>query len=554
MGKRVFMCCAALCFWLAISLTAVADEPKNRAPLFDGLGKHARMVTTTSPLAQQYFDQGLAFLYAFNHDEAMRAFRQAAEIDPKCAMAHWGLAIAQGPHINNPIIPPERVKEAIRAIAKAKEHADKGTATEQALIAAAAVRYVDPQPEDRKPLDEAYAAALGEAWKKFPDDADVGAIYAEALMDLHPWELYTVDGSPQAWTPQIVDVLETVLTKSSHHPLALHLYLHAIEASANPEKADVAADRLREVAPGLGHLVHMPSHIDIRRGRWRQAIEANERAMAADARYSESVPEQEFYRLYMTHNYHMLTFAAMMQGEYRRSMDVTRAMLERIPHSWLKVEGNAAIVDAFFAMPCEVSMRFGKWDELLAEPEPDVKFPIARALWHFARGVALGATGKLIEARAEQQAFREATKAVPENARLGNNAPADVFAVAEKVLEGELLLHEGKASEALTELREAVRKEDTLRYDEPPDWIQPARHALGAALMDTGGAAEAEKAYREDLRRWPNNGWSLFGLAESLNAQGKKDEAAKVRQAFDEAWKHADTQLTASCFCRSKTN
>ena len=541
-----------LCLCVCTSVGIAADEAKVRVPLFEGLGSHTRTVTTSNPDAQKYFNQGLAFLYAFNHDEAMRAFRQAIELDPECAMAYWGLAISQGPHINNPIIPPERVKEAVAAIDKAQAYSGSCTPSEKALIAAAAKRYVDPQPEDRAPLDEAYSAAMGDMWKQYPDDADVGALYAESLMDLHPWDLWTIDGKPQEWTPQILEVLEGVIERAGQHPLALHLYIHAVEASNDPGKADTAADRLRNLAPGLGHLVHMPSHIDIRRGRWQEAIAANDRAINADAKYAEQMPEQEFYRLYMTHNYHMLTFAAMMQGESKRAMDVTRVMLEGIPQSWLEQEGNAGIVDAFFATPCEVLMRFGRWEELLAEPEPDAKFPIARAMRHFARAVALGAIGKLTEARAEQAAFRKSAAAVSPDARFGNNKPADVFAVAEDVLEGELLLREGKEEAGLAALRNGVAKEDKLRYDEPPDWIQPARHALGAALMVAGKPAEAEAAYREDLRRWPDNGWALYGLAESLQAQGKQQEAAEVRKKFEEAWKHADIKLTASCFCQSK--
>lgn len=531
---------------------AVEKETKESLSLFEGLGSHSREITTSSPLAQKYFDQGLAFLYAFNHDEAMRAFRQAIQLDPACAMAHWGLAISQGPHINNPIIPPARVKEAVAAIEKAKANAAKCTPQEQGLIAAVAKRYQDPQPEDRTPLDEAYSKAMGEFSAQFPDDADIGALHAESLMDLHPWDLWTVDGKPKDWTPQILKVIEKTIEQSSHHPLALHLYIHACEASDHPGKADVAADRLRKLAPGLGHLVHMPSHIDIRRGRWQEAIVANDLAIKADAAYADSMPEQEFYRLYMTHNYHMLGFAAMMQGERQRAMDISRRMLAAVPQSWLAVEGNAAIVDSFYAMPCEVLMRFGRWEELLAEPLPDDRFPIAKTMCHFARAVALGATGKLAEARGEQEAFRKSAATVSPEARFGNNKPADVFAVAEDVLKGELLLREGKEEPGLAALRSGVAKEDTLRYDEPPDWIQPARHALGAALVTAGKYGDAEAAYREDLRRWPENGWSLFGLAQCLTAQGKDAEAAEVQNRFDKAWKHADTKLTASCFCQSK--
>jgi tetratricopeptide (TPR) repeat protein len=551
---RMNLIAVAFVFLLCLASPSVAteNETKNSLPLYKGLGNHSREITTSSPLAQKYFDQGLAYLYAFNHDEAMRAFRQAIKLDPACAMAYWGLAISQGPHINNPIIPPTNLTEAVAALEKAKANVGKCTPTEQGLIAAAVTRYQDPQPEDRVPLDEAYSKAMGKLYKQFPNDADVGALYAESLLDLHPWDLWTVDGKSKDWTPRILEVLESVIEQSDQHPLALHLYIHACEASDNPGKADTAADRLRTLAPGLGHLVHMPSHIDIRRGRWQEAIVANDLAIKADAAYAASMPQQEFYRLYMTHNYHMLGFAAMMQGENQKAIEITRQMLAAVPQSWLAVEGNPAIVDVFYAMPYEVLMRFGRWEELLAEPAPDERFPIATTMHHFARAVAWGAIGKLNEARAEQAEFHKSAAAVSPDARFGNNKPADVFAVATDVLEGELLLREGKEEPGLAALRRGVEKEDKLRYDEPPDWIQPARHALGAALVVAKKYSEAEAAYREDLRRWPENGWSLFGLAEALAAQGKSDEAAKVRQRFDEAWKHADTKLTASCFCQSK--
>lgn len=531
---------------------ALAEETAVRVPLFEGLGIHGRKVATASADAQTYFNQGLAYLFAFNHDESRRAFRQATELDPQCAMAWWGVAISRGPHINNPILPPEQVKEAVESLAKAQKLAERESPANQALIAALSKRYVDPQPEDRTPLDEAYAAAMGEAHKQFADDADMGALYAESLMDLHPWNLWTSDQKPQPWTPQILEVLESVLRTAPEHPLALHLYIHAVEASAEPGKADAVADRLRHLMPGLGHMVHMPSHIDIRRGRWQQAVAANERAIVADRRYAERVPEQGFYRLYMTHNHHMLIFAAMMQGQSKRALEQTETMLAAVPAEWLNIEGNPAILDGFVATRYEVPMRFGRWDDLIQSKEPEARFPIARVMRHLGRSVALGATGKLAEARAAQREFRTAVMATPPEALFGNNKAADLFVVADAMLEGELLIHEGKPEAGLAFLRAAVAKEDTLRYDEPPDWIQPVRHALGAALLRLGNPEEAEQVYRADLVRWPDNGWSLFGLAESLAAQQKSKESEEVRARFKEVWKHADVSLTASCYCQAK--
>jgi tetratricopeptide (TPR) repeat protein len=369
-------------------------------------------------------------------------------------------------------------------------------------------------------------------------------------MNLRPWDLWTADGKPQPETPEIVATLEAVLKRNPDHPLALHLYVHAVEASPDPGKADAAADRLRRLQPGLGHMVHMPSHVDVRRGRWQAAIEANERAIRADAAYAKTVPGQEFYRLYMAHNYHMLAFAAMMQGESKRALAAVRDMAAGVPKAWAAKKENAAIVDGFLAAPLEVMKRFGRWDDILAVPEPPELFPIARAMRHQIRGVAHAAKGQVAEAREEQKLFREAAKKTPAEATFGNNKAADLFAVGEDMLEGEILAREGNLAEAVKALRAAVAKGDKLRYSEPPDWVVPVRHALGAWLLRAGDPAGAEAVYRQDLKQWPDNGWSLFGLAASLEAQGKKAEAARVREQFDAAWKRADVKLSASCFCQ----
>jgi tetratricopeptide (TPR) repeat protein len=529
---------------------AAAGAPEPTARLFNGLGDHHRTVTTSSKEAQQFFNQGLNFLYAFNHDEAIRSFQEAATLDPKCAMAWWGIAYANGPHINNPVVPPERARAAWEALTEAKENVAAGTEAEKALIAALGKRYANLQPEDRRALDEAYASAMREAWQQFPKDADIGALFAEALMDLRPWDLWKGDGKPQPQTPEIIAALEKVMEFAPKHPLALHLYIHALEASPEPGKADEPADRLRHLAPALGHLVHMPSHIDIRRGRWQEAVEANRRAIQADANYRALAPSQGFYRIYMAHNHHMLAFAAIMTGQSQLAMREIRTLLAGIPKDWLAVKANAAFVDGFFALPFEAQMRFGQWGDVLKEPEPDECFPVARTLWRCARGIAYAATGKVKEAREEQTAFRDGASKVAKEAQVGNNNAGDVLAVAEWMLEGEILLREGKLKEAVAALREAAAKEDKLKYDEPPDWLQPVRHALGAVLLHQGAFAEAEQVYREDLRRWPENGWSLYGLARTLDAMGRKEEAAAVRARFQKVWQHADVEITSSCYCQ----
>ena len=526
------------------------SQPAAKVTLYEGLGKHTRPVATSNKEAQKFFDQGLNFMYAFNHDEAVRAFRKAAELDPDCAMAQWGISLSLGKNYNYPFFPEEKAKAAWKALESARAKAKAESEGNRAIIEALAARYADPLPKDTGPLEEAYGKAMKAVWEKFPKDADIGALYAESLMNLRPWDLWTVDGKPQPQTPEIQKTLEAVLKLDPNHPLANHLYVHACEASPNPEKADAAADRLRDLQPALGHMMHMPSHIDIRRGRWQAAIEANDRAITADRSYAKTVPEQGFYRMYMAHNHYMLAFAAMMQGESKRALTTVRDMLAEVPKDWVALPENAPIVDGYAAAPLEVMKRFGQWDEILKEPEPPEIFPIARAMRQYTRGVAYAAKGETKKAREEQEAFREAAKKPTKDATFGNNKAADLFALADDMLEGEILVREGKTEAGLKALRAAVAKEDKLRYSEPPDWIVPVRHALGAALLKDGQATEAEAVYREDLRRWPDNGWSLYGLAKSLEKQDKKDEAAAARAKFDEVWKHADVKIPSSCFCQ----
>uniref|UniRef100_A0A7C2PC55 Uncharacterized protein n=1 Tax=Schlesneria paludicola TaxID=360056 RepID=A0A7C2PC55_9PLAN len=525
-----------------------ADSPATTtAARFDGLGQHTRPISTRSAEAQQFFDQGLAFLFGFNHDEAIRSFRQAAALDPECPMPHWAIALANGPNINYPLVDEAHGKAAWEALTKARELAPQGTPQEQELIAALSTRYAMPQPEDRKPLDEAYAEAMRSLWVKYPADADIGALYAEALMDLRPWDQWTKAGEPQAGTVDVLATLEAVLARSPHHPLALHLYIHAVEASPHPEFAASAADRLRDLQPGLGHMVHMPSHIDVRLGRWQQAIIANEKAVKADAAYRLKQPDQGFYRGYMAHNHHMLAFAAMMQGQENLATNAIRSMMAEIPEDWLKA--NAAMVDGQFAMPYELHLRFGRWDAMLAEPKPAENLPIARAVRLYARGVAYAAKKQIPEAKAEQAKFLAAKALLPEGAMFVLNPASDVLAIAERMLAGEILYREGRTEDALAALRDAVEREDALRYIEPPDWIQPVRHALGATLLDAGRAAEAEVVYRADLVKHPENGWSLYGLSRSLRKLKRHDEAAEVEARFQKAWRYADVKLNSSCFC-----
>lgn len=539
-------------FLILASLTTIGfvDEPKAQTvPLFAGLGPYTRNAETSNAQAQRYFDQGMMFMFAYNHDEAVRAFREAARLDPECALAHWGVALASGMNYNDPKFTPERVKIAAAALASARAKSKDKSAATRALIDALAARYPEPPPEERADAEKAYSAAMKAVWEKFPKDADIGALYAESMMNLRPWDLWTETGQRQPGTAEILGTLEAVLKLDAAHPLANHLYIHAVEASPEPGKADAAANALRGKHPALGHLLHMPSHIDIRRGRWREAVESNRLAIDADAKYHAVVPEQGLYRMYMAHNHHMLAFAATMQGESKLALDTIRAMVAMVPKEWLAVKENAAVVDGFAAMPIEVLKRFGRWDDILKEPEPPEIFPIARAMYRHNRGVAFAAKGNVAKAREEQTAFRAAVKKVPEGATFSNNKAEDLLAIADLVLEGEILFREGKRKDAAAALERAAAREDKLRYAEPPDWFVPVRHALGAVLLSDKRPADAEAVYREDLRRWPENGWSLHGLAQALEATGKMDEAKQVRERFRDIWNRADVTIRSSCLC-----
>ena len=531
---------------LALLLPAPSAPQSTPPPLLDGLGSFSRKITTSSGEAQQYFNQGLALMYAFNHDEAIRSFKRAAELDPKCAMAFWGIAIANGPHINNTVVPPERAKEAWDAALRARALGANATPAERALIEALSFRYANPQPEDRMPLEQAYASAMRGVWREFPKDGDVGALFAESLADLRPWDLWTADGKPQPGTEELVATIESALVIAPKHPLANHLMIHAVEASAHPEKADRAADTLRDLQPGLGHLVHMPSHIDVRRGRWQESIVANAKAIESDRKYTARSREQGFYRLYMAHNHHMLTYSAMMTGQSALALRTIREMVGDMPVEFFKTNLWA---DGLMAMPLEVLMRFGKWDEILAEPAFPEFVPMSQTLQHYARAVAYSAQGDGPSASREQAAFMEARTKVTKEATLGNNPGADILDLAESFMRGEILFRSGKIEEGLASLREASSREDRLRYDEPPDWIQPVRHALGAALLSAGRYTDAEAVFRENLKMLPENGWGLYGLGRALRLQKKDGEAARIEKRFEAVWKKADLKINSACLC-----
>ncbi len=537
---------ALLCVMAGCATPGERRADTGPAPFFEGMGEHRRPVSTTSETAQRYFDQGLVWAYAFNHDEAIRSFREATRLDPNCAMAWWGISLCNGPHINNPAMDEKHSQDAYEALQKALSHKLAATPTERELIDALSKRYADSPPADRKPLDEAYAAAMREVWKRHPGDTDVGALFAEAMMDLRPWDLWTKEGKPHPGTEEVVATLEQVLRLNPKHPMGIHLYIHAVEASPLVERAVGPADRLRDLVPAAGHLVHMPGHIDIRVGQWTQAATANEKAIETDRKYRKISPRQGFYHIYMAHNHHFLAFTAMMEGRSAVALRAARDMIAGVPEEYAKA--NPAIVDGYMPIVLEVMMRFGKWDEILKEPAPPRFLPISSAFWRFTRGVAYAAKGQTEQAEKEQARFRDAVAKVPADAVVSINPAKDVLAIAGHVLTAEIAFRRGQVDTAVAELEQAIKIEDQLKYMEPPDWIQPVRHTLGAFLVHAGRHADAEKVYRQDLKYWPENAWSLYGLTQCLKARGAAD-AAEVESRFRKAWSRADIQIGSTCLC-----
>lgn len=511
------------------------------------LGTWHRAVSTRNADAQRAFDQGLIWAYAFNHDEAMRAFDEAARLDPQLAMAAWGIALVNGPHINNPFVDEAHGKAAWEALGRARALASGASDVERALIDALGARYAMPQPVDRTALDRAYADAMRAVHARFPDDPDVATLTAEALLDVHPWDQWAGDGSPKEGTREILALLEHAQKLAPQHPGALHLWVHSFEASPTPERAAAAAEALRTLVPDSSHLVHMPGHIDVRLGKWALGADTNEKAIAADERYLARKPHIGFYALYMLHNVHFLAFTAMMEGRSAVAIARCDEVVRALPPE--KVREAPLLMDSFQTVALDARKRFGHWDEILATPAPLPEFPVASAYWHSMRAIALAATGKLDGAAQERAAFTALLAKVPKDALWGSNTAQDVLAVSVPYVDGEIAYARHDLATAVAKLTEAVRLEDALKFDDPPPCTVPSRHALGAVLLEAKRPAEAEVVYRADLRRFPENGWSLAGLAKALAAQGRKDEAGPVDARARAAWARADVPMGASCAC-----
>ena len=518
------------------------------AQLFDGLGTFHRKITTHSPLAQKYFDQGMRFVWAFNHDEATRSFARAAQIDPRCASCYWGVALTLGPNYNMPMMNSARATVGWAAVRKAEANARRVTPVERALIAAVAKRYRgtgEVDPSNSKPLLNAYVEAMREVAAKYPDDLDVQTMYAEALMNTNPWKLWNADGTENPGTQQILDALRSVLKRDPKHPGANHYYIHAVEASPHPEDALASAIALEGMMPAAGHLEHMPAHILQRVGRYEEAAEANRKGAAADLQYLKETAPPDYYPMYLIHNFQFLGAAAGMEGRRAETIQALRDARQHMPDAMLIAMPGYDWPASFLY---DGLVKFGMWDEMLKEPAPNPQLPGATISYLQSRATALAATGKVDEAKAELDKAANLIAATQADALQGNNHAKPIYDIGQLKAKARIASARGNRDQAIALLTQAVAEEDKLAYNEPNDMLFPTRHLLGAELLAAGRASEAEAVYREDLKRHPNNGWAFYGLSQALAAQKKDADAAAARKQFEQAWRKADVQLSATAF------
>jgi len=537
---------AVLCAALSCVGAAARDhshEGSSRpVTLVTGLGDLHHPVSTRNPDAQKFFDQGLRFIYAFNHDEAARSFQHAAELDPKLAMAYWGVAEAVGPNYNDPA-DPDRYKHAHEAIQKAVDLSSGASSSEQAYIQAMTKRFpADPNSDLKKAAGD-YHDAMREVSKQFPDDLDAATLFAEAGMNLHPWGLWHQDGTPEEGTQEIVATLESVIKRDPNHLGAIHYYIHSVEASNNPERALAGASRLASLAPNAGHIVHMPAHIYIRTGDYEAAVKTNEQAAEVDRAYIKQNGAEGLYpMMYYSHNLHFIAMSGAMNGRYaeaRKNADLLVANVA--PHA-----KDMPPLEGFMTIPMAVEIRFHHWNEILSMRPPDPAMKTLNVFWHFARGMALAGTGKVADAEAEYKIVSEAEAATSPDAIFQmpiNNKAKDIMKIAENALGAKIALAKKDTAGAISMLRQAVTIQDTLKYNEPADWFYPVRENLGGALLMSGDAVGAEKVFREDLDRNPRNPRSLFGLQQSLLQQKRDYDAGFVQKQFDASWKGSPQAL-----------
>ncbi|HEX9278685.1 MAG TPA: hypothetical protein VGA51_20115 [Casimicrobiaceae bacterium] len=519
---------------------APGAAPTSAVALDPGLGSLHHRVSTRNRQAQAYFDQGLKLVFAFNHEAAIQSFAHAAELDPNLAMAHWGIALSLGPNINHPM-DAKAHRAAYEALQKAIALELKASPAERAYIDALSTRYSANAEADVEPLQVAYKNAMKDLVRRYPQDADAAVLYAESLMDLHPWKFWAADGTPTEGTEEIVAVLERVLARSPQHIGANHYYIHAVEASPHPEKALPSAKRLQTLAPSAGHLVHMPAHTYMRTGKYLEAARANVAAVRADERQTRSGTDTFYMIGYYGHNLHFLAIANAFAGNSREAIAAANKLYAFEAPRVREVPP----VDGFLFTPALLLVEFGRWDDVLALPEPAFEAALTGALWHFARTLAFAGKGQAEDAQAERSKFLEAADAVPKTTEYGNNDAAGVLAVARPYLDGRLSLMAGNNADAIAHFRLAVAAEDALAYDEPPGWYLPSRNALGVALLRDCDYPAAEQVFRDELKLHPESGRALFGLRAALLAQKRDREAAAVGKRFERAWRAADVKLEA---------
>jgi tetratricopeptide (TPR) repeat protein len=505
-----------------------------------GLNHHHHPITTGNPEAQRFFNQGLTLVYGFNHEEAVRSFRRAAELDPHSPMPPWGVALAVGPNYNMDV-DPQREKTAYEAIQKALGLAATAPENERGYIEALARRYSGDPKADLKKLAVDYKNAMDELAGRYPDDLDAATLYAESMMDLHPWQLWTSDGQAGEGTEEIISVLQSVLRRDPEHIGANHFYIHALEASPYPERALPSARRLETLVPAAGHLIHMPSHIYIRTGNYDAAAKSNEAAVKADQYYLEATGTQDslYGLMYYSHNLHFLATALSMEGRFTDARKAADDLVDNV-EPYVR---DMPMLESFMPVPTFVLMRFHRWDEIVKSVEPNRKLTLANALWHVAQGEARSVLGDVKRAELERATLASAIARVPADASFGYNSARTILSLAGAVLDARIAGAKGDRKAAIDHWKRAVEMEDGLNYDEPSDWFYPVRESLGGALLLDGLYGEAEKVFRADLTRNPRNGRSLFGLLESLKAQNRKADVEWVQQAFEAAWKNAEVEL-----------
>ncbi len=522
----------------------------KKAPMFKGLEGIDFKISTTSEETQAYFNQGMMLSYGFNHAEAARSFYEATRLDPTCAMAYWGYAYVLGPNYNGGM-EEGNYQRAYDATVKARSLSKNCTPKEISLINALATRYEAQPPADRTHLDIAYATAMKKVYDQYPDDPDIGALYAEALMDLHPWDLYDKQTKkPKAWTPELVAVLEHLITTNPKHPGAHHFYIHALEASPTPEKALASANLLDTLVPGAGHLVHMSSHIYIKTGDYHLGTLSNLRAVEVDSVYTTACHAQGVYPLaYYPHNYHFLAATAALEGNSKLAWEAAGKLQQ---HTATDVMGQPGwgTLQHYYIIPYYIAIKFAMWDTILSLPQPEKDLLYPQAIWHYAKGMAHLGTNDLPSAQKELDTLNvlAADTALRHITVWDINTTADLVQISVNVLSAEIAAKQNQFSAAVSLLKEAVKMEDDLNYNEPPDWFFSVRHHLGAVLLKAGKYNEAEKVYRKDLQIWKKNGWALIGLYNSLMLQKKDNEAQTVKSAFDQAWQYADVKIASSSF------